>query len=969
MTDTNSQLSHSVLYKKNPLHKKRFNVLYENIRSLNNKMNDVTGQVEEEMQNGIILHIIGITESWLNDNNVSQIKLKDYSTAHSLRKAGRGGGSTFFVHSSLDFNPSTDILLDMDFEGSNILLINIKKIKIKLLIIYRESKTNLQKFYKILDDILQKNSNLILMGDLNLCLLKTESQPFKNLIQSNGHGFLNNINKKAFTIKNQFGTRLIDHITTDLFKFNYIMNIKEISFSDHLAIKFSFDKTVSTKSITIKKINHLMIHRETTNALTQNTYNSFDHLIKDLQSIILRNTKEIKTKEKYESNKWFNDRILQAIKLREKIKKRLRVWPTNQIIKSQFIKQKNYVTYIINKSRKDFYMDRINNCEGDLRKMFVIFKEIIFGNAVKSSFPTKISKNGLTTRNLKDICNIFNNEFIEIPIDLNNQLDINNNFRAKALTMQYTNSHSIFIENSTINEIIIAINELKNNKAPGFDSITTTHIKNHHLILAPIISRLINDSLNSGTFPEILKQTKIIPLHKSGDQSIVSNYRPIALLSNIEKVVEKFIHSKIVSFLEKKNILGLRQFGFRQNSGTLSATINILSRAQEAIDSGFYVAIMFLDLSKAFDCVNHDVLLNKLYKIGLRGSLWNFMKNYLMNRPQITVINGVKSDIKLSNLSVPQGAIFSPTLFSIYSKDLDELPLKGYLQNFADDNAALYIENSISKLESNMQFDLNLIYDWLYNNSLTANPSKTKYMLFSTKSSSMINLNLKMNNQKIEKVDCYKYLGLFIQSNLKWNKHVENISRKVSRFLGCFFKASKILPVKIRLNLYYSYIFPHLIYLNPIWCNASNKSNYLFKELQILQNKFIRNIFSEEYYKKNIDSMGNKLIHTAELYQKYKILTLEQINIKESAQITHKIMNENIIIDLKIKKNKDVHNYHTRNKNDIHLFKVKTNCKKNGFLHKSAVVFNKLPVAIKSTNNYYQFKKLLKNHLLNSGIT
>ena len=264
-----------------------------------------------------------------------------------------------------------------------------------------------------------------------------------------------------------------------------------------------------------------------------------------------------------------------------------------------------------------------------------------------------------------------------------------------------------------------------------------------------------------------------------------------------------------------------------------------------------------------------------------------------------------------------------------------------------------------------MQDDVNQLSDYFYNNSLTANVGKTKFIILSRNP----NLNadgysLLMNNIDIAKIAYYKYLGLTIQADLKWDIHIEHIAKKISSFLGPLYKCAQVLPVSTRLKLYHSYVSADLTYLNTIWCDIKKKGNLnkSLAHLQVIQNKCIRNIFKEEYYSpKNIDQRGNRIMRTVDFYHKYNILTLTQLNYKECCIMTHKILNKNIVIDVKLDLNKEIHNHNTRSKNKIHIYKVKTNIRMSGFIHRASVLFNALPNNLQSITNLKKFKKTLKN--------
>ena len=952
-----------------PLHKNRFNILFENVWSLkaSGRLDDVKCQLAEAQKEGIIIHVVGICESWLKENIAKDYKIDNYKAAHCVREKGKGGGVAFYIHDSLNFDPEKDILYKKDHKGSNFLVVNIRKYNIKLLQIYRESKTHLNDFYDILEDILSKFNNMIMMGDINLCLMNKESNCYRDIVMANGHCLLNKINSNHATC----GKRIIDHFSTDLLQYNFKMNIKLNSFSDHKTIRVSFDrKVINNEMVNLRKTDQMKINSELDCLLSKHSFENFESLAMEMSQIIEKNTKTFKVRQRYIQNKWYSSLVSKEIAERDSIKSRLNKWPNCPILKEKFKKQKNRTTSIVKQACKDYYIKKIDAVKDSPREVFKVFKEILFGQSADNTIPTEIIHNHDKVTNEQEICNIFNAEFINMPIKLNNQLLSRNNDRERNLTMHFSNINSIYVDEASDSDIILAISNLKNNAAPGLDGIGTKLIKKHHEKLIPILKDLINKMLSTGEFPRVLKMSKIRPIFKSGAKNDVNNYRPVALLSSLEKIVENFIHSKTTEFLNSYNIFGKRTFGFRKQSNTTSAIINLLTRVQDALDKGLLCSVIFLDLSKAFDTIDHKILLNKLNKVGIRGTFLELFESYLWGRQQFVQIKEVKSSSMFNGTGLPQGAICSPTLYNIYAKDIDELNLEGYLQTFADDKASLYTAKTAQELFGKMQRDCDTLGGWLYDNSLTANASKTKYLVFSSsKSLKNNNYSLKLNNQEIERVETYKYLGLHLQANLKWNDHVAHISRKISSFMGPMLKCSNVLPPETRLKLYYSYVYPHLTLYNSIWCDHQRTSNYLFKHVQTLQNKFIRTIFKELYYYNNEDSNGNRIIHTADLFMRHKILTLAQINSNELSLITHRILHKSINIDITFPRNYEIHKYPTSNFADIHLFKTKATGQKIAFSLKSAKTFNSLPQLIKDTTNHLKFKKLLKNHILNSGVT
>lgn len=230
--------------------------------------------------------------------------------------------------------------------------------------------------------------------------------------------------------------------------------------------------------------------------------------------------------------------------------------------------------------------------------------------------------------------------------------------------------------------------------------------------------------------PQKFKLAKIIPVYKNGSEVCVNNYRPIALLSVFNKILEKLMFSRLMSFINQSNLLYNKQFGFRQNHSTLHAILSTTDKVQKAIDDRNFSCGLFLDLSKAFDTVDQSILLQKLHHYGIRGIAHNWFKSYLDNRQQFVSIGNVNSDTKQVLMEVPQGSVLGPLLFLLYINDFQNSSNVLDFHLFADDSNLFYSNKSLSDLEAKINIELQSVYNWLCANKLSLNIEKSNFVKF-----------------------------------------------------------------------------------------------------------------------------------------------------------------------------------------------------------------------------------------------
>ncbi len=395
------------------------------------------------------------------------------------------------------------------------------------------------------------------------------------------------------------------------------------------------------------------------------------------------------------------------------------------------------------------------------------------------------------------------------------------------------------LKSVTDDEVANAISRLSSSRASGPDQITSFMLKSGRSAITPVLTHLFNLSLRKKSFPQSWKSAKVTPLYKSGPRDSPDNYRPISVLPTIGKVIERLVHSQCQKYLTENNILSEAQAGFREGRSTGTCLAQFLHNIYEGIDQGRAAGVLFLDLAKAFDSVDHGILLEKLRYLGFKPSSVTWFDSYLANRSQCTFVNNVCSTTDIVDCGVPQGSILGPLLFLCYINDLPDHLLYCTPSLYADDTALCYISDNVEDISSALNEEFHNVYQWFCRNKLSVNADKTECMLFRSRRKFVENCELKvsLNGAVIEQVSSFKYLGIHLDPLLSFDAHVDALSSKVKQRTRLLWKMRSFIPETLALDLYCSLIEPLFIYCCHLYDGCTKYNQH---RLQILQNNALR---------------------------------------------------------------------------------------------------------------------------------
>ena len=959
------------------------NIFHSNLNGLEHKFDQLYNFVKTTKLN---IDIIGISETSQRENTSfdKNVSIDGYHQPITNGSKSSKGGVAIYARKDLNSWERDDLNIVKDDYESVWIEIEAKKSKnIVCGCIYRHPNNQIENFSnyisKCLSKITKEKKECYLLGDFNVDLLKYDSS-------NSNRDFLNNLTSSGFLPHILQPTRITDYSAT-LIDNIYGNNFEHETISGNILIKFAdhFSQFLSVKKEIIRLQPNDIYKRDLTNFdknlfvddvsiqnwnpnKLDNVNSKFDDFQWRLEGCVNRHApiKKITRKELKKMTKpWINNYIIKMISHKDRLFHQKKKNPRNIRIKCLYNIFRNRVTREIKKAKKEYYKNFFETNLCNMKKTWQGIKEIINLNNRNGPKVSQLNYDGKQINTNDGMANAFNDFFTKIGPKLDKDIPPPRRDKNPTSYLKSRVYHPFLISPTNPNEINNIINALDISKSSGPCSIPIKLIKLVSDNISIPLSDICNTSFNQGIFPERNKIAKVIPIHKNGSPKDVNNYRPISLLSVFSKILEKLMASRLNTFLDLNSIIVHNQFGFRSGFSTTHSLISITETIKKTIDEKKFGCGIFIDLKKAFDTVNHDILLQKLEHYGIRDLALTWFESYLTGRKQYVHLNGANSMINNIICGVPQGSVLGPLLFLLYINDLPNISdkLKFYL--FADDTNIYYESKSLKSLEKTVNKELEKLHDWLCLNRLSLNISKTNFVIFhAINKPKTYSVTLLINKHAINETNLVKYLGILIDSQLTFKNHIDELTKKISRATGVLYKLRPFVTTKILTSVYYAIVYPFLLYGVVVWGNASYTS---LEPIHIIQKKIVRMIT----YNDNFPIIPGPLVHTPPLFRKLNMLNIYDIYSLQVGNFVFESINNighsQSVINFIRASEIHVHNTRFANSGNLYVNYARTNrYGLKALKFEGAKVWATIPANIKDSRSKKLFKTNFKNFLINT---
>ena len=916
----------------------------QNAQCLANKILPIQVILEEND-----VDVLLISEHWQTNENISSLSFTSYKLqSFFCRSQSTHGGVAIYCKHQLDvkYLPVSEYCLEGIFECA---CVEIPHLRIIIVVIYRPPAGNFNLFLQQCNNLLTHLWNpgkcLILGGDFNIDFLAHSSNRvlFTDLLVTH------NLNKTINTptrISN-FSKTCIDNFFVNIPYYKFDTNNINLHLSDHFSQFLLIDLNVTKSKLGSynsrygRKINeentkkfcnylenenwHTVLAQQCPNMAFNSFINTFLYYF-DLSFPLTRFT----TNKQKNDSRWITDELLE---LKNKVcmfSDLAQKYPELRVVCREL---NDEYKLKLKKAKCAYYDNKINGSNNKMKTMWNVISEIQGKESIRK---IELFENNVQINDL-EAANRFNTHFTKL--DTNNSSTKDVNFLNSNILMS---EKTFFLSPVTEHEVISFINKLKPSNSCGFDEISNNLIKKCKLFIYIPLTFVINLCFEKGEFPNKLKIAKVLPLHKKGDVNVLSNYRAISLLSGFSKLLELSINEQLMNFFVMNKILMPAQHGFMKTKNVDTALFEYNTHILNAIDKKIIPFGLFVDFSRAFDCVDHELLLLKLNRYGVRGHALNIIKSFLSNRYQIVEINGKKSNSCLISRGVPQGSILGPLLYLIFANDLaliiQRIP-NTHLICYADDTNMLIVEKDATSGLNTMHIVYEKIVLWSEKNFLELNQEKTVKVMFSHNYN--FNKNNIINNTNFNFSQSAKILGVIFDHNLQWTNHIDLMCDKLRKNCYALRSIKYHCSLNVLLTLYYANIHSTIRYGILNWGTCRQ----------------VQRVFILQKYAIRILEGLSRGESCRDHFKKLSILTVFSVYIYEICCFVfkHKYL---------FQRNQINHEHSTRFRNTLIPDQHATAFYQKGPMYNGCKFFNFLPNTIKQSGNINSFKRNIKKFLI-----
>ena len=799
-----------------------------NVQSLNNKILEL-----EVLLTEVAPDIFCISEHWLQNTDVEKVNLQNYKlVSYYSRKIHRGGGTAIFVQqrhkTSNIVTTVTEIEKHFEFCISEVKTKNKSYI---LICIYRSPTGDLDTFSTKINDTLSvvysPHKHIILCGDFNIDFSVDDDvttslfQIFQSFgMEKHVRGMTRVTSVSATQIDNIFSNINTDdlhcevHVTNVSDHYGQILKFKVER--EEVAASYSRKRHFNNNNITtfVNFINAERFYEVTEASGTDNKYDTFFkifffHFDRAFPSNIC--------KVKNSFSNWVSPEIKRYSSYIKDLYVRHKQTNNPEAL-TQYKSERKHYKKMLSNYKKSLNENKIINSKNKAKSAWNIFNSET--NKRKVTHNISLHSDGLLIEDPQEVARIFARQFTLPAQPLNDMQFIPDK-----------NYPTIFLTPVTEQEVYNIIMSLPNKFSAGVDEVPVCLLKHVAAPVSPPLADIINECFMTGTFPSRLKIAKVTPVHKKGDIHNVANYRPISVLSSMSKVIERAIYSRIMQFINLHHILTEHQYGFRPKRSTELAIFSALKFIMEGLDHNEKIAGLYFDLSKAFDTVDHSLLIQKLEKYGIRGLCALLIKSYITERQQLVCIAGDGgrhlSEPAVIGRGVAQGSILGPLLFLIYANSLCDGFVSGLMCQYADDTSVMLAHATLAGLSEDCSRAAAKMSDWCRENNLKLNEGKTGLILFG-KTKQNESLLARLNHRSIPVLDNIGFLGVHIDPQLNWSKHIDVLTSKLNSYC-CLLRRLREVLTTDSIKLFYFACIQSIISYGILFWGASSGAIRVFR--------------------------------------------------------------------------------------------------------------------------------------------